>query len=384
VINFRIKNFQSIKDCEFRVDKFTAIAAPNNLGKSATVRAISHALFPAAGSAFVRQGANYAEVIVNWKDGSGIEHTIVRRKGSTINQYTIDGQSFDKVGRDQIKELVDLGFFIIQDLEPKVNLNISRQFDPPFMVDAGNQTIGHFLNKFSRASVIQKATKKSQLDVTTLNSKIRNIQDNLNDTQKELEVLATFNISEAISSLKKVKNEYEEEEREVLGIKNLVETLLSLRKEVDSLSVDVEIPTIGDSAPLVVKHSLLLDYVKLMQEHDVLNLISSIKLPKVDMEEVNKLMRIRELSSREEDLSVELESLESVPELSFPKEEIASSISRYEKVAELTATFEGLKSTVDFDTELLSNKSDELELEKNRLKSTEKELGICPTCNRPF
>jgi len=106
VINFRIKNFQSIKDCEFSVDGFTAISAPNNLGKSATVRAIGHVFFPTAGSAFVRKGAMYAEVIANWKDGSGVDRTIIRRKGDKINQYTIDGKPFDKVGRDQIKELV--------------------------------------------------------------------------------------------------------------------------------------------------------------------------------------------------------------------------------------------------------------------------------------
>jgi recombinational DNA repair ATPase RecF len=132
----RIQNFQSLVDTTIEFGTLTVILGPNDLGKSATFRAIRAAAETLAGTDFITYGKPKARVEIK-VDGQ----TLIWEKGQKENRYYIvdaagETHTYEKIGREtppDVANLLQLGA-VEYDRDLKLNLNFADQDDPPFLI----------------------------------------------------------------------------------------------------------------------------------------------------------------------------------------------------------------------------------------------------------
>lgn len=167
ISRLRIKNFQVIKDADFKLGRVTVIVGPTASGKSSVMRALRNLAGAAIGHSFVRAGEEKCVVAVS-VDGRVVGWS----KGKAANKYVLDKQPFDKVGREVPEPIAELmGFRTLTVKDRKYSLNIQQQLDPPFMVDEVGSAISEMLGAaigYDRLvlAVTKVATRISQLQAS--------------------------------------------------------------------------------------------------------------------------------------------------------------------------------------------------------------------------
>ena len=98
-LNISIKNFQSIKEANLNLSGFTVITGSSNLGKSAVRRAFATVLYNDWDASYVRDGFDGAEIKLE-RDGNIVKVEKEYRKDTIKkNTFTVNGKSYDKMGR---------------------------------------------------------------------------------------------------------------------------------------------------------------------------------------------------------------------------------------------------------------------------------------------
>ena len=233
-----IKNFQSIKDIELEAYGLTVIEGPSNIGKSAILRAAASPMFHRLGDHFVRTGASFSEVkISELLDKDRNSHTVLWTKGKKINQYVVDEEVYDSVGRNAPDIIKEMGFKVLNTSAGSENLIYRKQHDPPFMLFEPAKALA-IISEASRISTIQKATKLASKQLKQLTSQRSTIRDLVEERQEELNLfddLETFRkIPDLINQIKKTledqQNYLYELERLIAERDNLFERINSLNE----------------------------------------------------------------------------------------------------------------------------------------------------------
>lgn len=240
MVDISIKNFQSIKKIDFKVDGFTVIVGKNNIGKSAIVRAIDAALTNQSGNNFIRLDEKSTEVKMNFKDSVDFKW----KKGDAASYEVFTGdkkETFTKLNRAVPEPLINAGFEKMDIGDKKILPLIATQFEPLFLVDEGGSEVTEVLaslyniNTLSTADdLCQKELKSYKSDLKTRESDLKELQDNLIkykdfdaikqtvaeivsgekicvDLQNEIDLLVKYeidlkNTTDLVEILKKVKN----------------------------------------------------------------------------------------------------------------------------------------------------------------------------------
>lgn len=185
----RVENFQSIASAELLLDGLTVLVGPSDRGKSAVVRALQGALFNAPGEYFVRAGATFAVVCVEWSTGLDMHHhegghRITWAKGGGKNLFEIDGTTYSKVGVKAPEALKGLGFRdeligarVKDDGTSEggkwVRPQFSGQFDGIYLLDEQGTFINEVIVKLSRLGVLQRAERQCALDLRSAKSLLK-------------------------------------------------------------------------------------------------------------------------------------------------------------------------------------------------------------------
>lgn len=173
MIQVEIKNFQAIDDLKLAVEGFTALVGRSNIGKSSVVRALKCALSGSSGSDFVRHdartcprlvgGAKTCKCFASVKLTFGEGQALLWEKGARgINRYTVwkDGVEsvYDRVGQNiDLPEFLD-GQFAPVKLGPNESLlQVSSQFDPPFLLDLSGPAVAGILSDIGQLDDINQA-----------------------------------------------------------------------------------------------------------------------------------------------------------------------------------------------------------------------------------
>lgn len=173
MIQVEIKNFQAIDELKLSVEGFTALVGRSNIGKSSVVRALKCALSGSSGSDFVRHDARLCPRLVNGaktckcfasvKLTFGEGQALLWEKGVRgINRYTVwkDGVEsvYDRVGQSiDLPEFLD-GQFAPVKLGPNESLlQVSSQFDPPFLLDLSGPAVASILSDIGQLDDINQA-----------------------------------------------------------------------------------------------------------------------------------------------------------------------------------------------------------------------------------
>lgn len=212
----RIQDFQSIQDVSLEVQGFTVIVGRSNIGKSAIVRAIEGALSNKEGEDFVRVGSRHAEVDI---ESPGL--TLNWKKGSGHNDYVINGETLESVGRGAPPHIGAAGFRELEVNKTKINVQVASQFSPIFLLDPSKTSgavAAELISDVGRLSEIQTALRECAKDKRTYESTVRVRQKDMKAVAAELVLYADIDKD-----------------------KDLVENLKQLRTGVNTLRRDIQV-----------------------------------------------------------------------------------------------------------------------------------------------
>lgn len=239
----RIQDFQSIQDVSLEVKGFTVIVGRSNIGKSAIVRAIEGALTNKEGEDFVRLGKRYAEVDIecpglklNWKKGSG------------YNDYEINGEVLESVGRGAPPHISSAGFREIEVNKSKISVQVASQFSPIFLIDpskTSGSVAAELISDVGRLGEIQTALRECARDKRAHESTIRVREADLRATQEALVLYESIEEERAaLDKVKALRAEIHTLERQIQSLESFAGEVAGTREVMDNLGGcrDIEVP----------------------------------------------------------------------------------------------------------------------------------------------
>lgn len=171
-----VKNFQSIEDATLEIDGFTVVTGPNNSGKSALIRAVTGIFTNTRGFKFVRHGADFCSVMIEFPDGTNVTW----EKGPKVNRYLIGDRCIDKVGQAVPDEVLALGISSLEAGGRELWPQIAAQFDGQlFLVNHPGSVLAEALADMNRVGMLNDALRFSQSDRRTLAGEVKTRQSDL-------------------------------------------------------------------------------------------------------------------------------------------------------------------------------------------------------------
>lgn len=201
ISRLRIRNFQVVREADFKLGTITAIVGPSMSGKSSVMRALRNLSTAAVGHSFVTAGEDRCLVVVKL-DGAAIGWS----KGKGVNKYMLGREPFDKVGRDVPQPIAELlGFTTVEVKEKKLLLNIQQQLDPPFMVGEIGSTISAMLGAAVGYDKLVLVVTKVAARITQLQSQESSLEVLVEESTEKFERLA--GAPDIIGDSKKLKHD---------------------------------------------------------------------------------------------------------------------------------------------------------------------------------
>jgi energy-coupling factor transporter ATP-binding protein EcfA2 len=384
-VKVKIENFQSIKDIEFEIDKYTVLTGPSNSGKSAICRAIEGALFNRSGDGFVRNGEKHAQVTVTTDT-----HEIVWTKGSGKNHYTINGESYDKVGTDVPELIYQMGFRDIELTRSKLRPQMGTdQFDILFLIREQGSLISEVFSVLGRLDVITKAGKECGTDLKSKKSLLKTRYDDLATVDRKLSNYQGFEkIELAADSLQIDHEEITEETQQVSLLQDLWDKLstsvvqISSLSPVSKLSIPIEVDTklISQLKGLSTAHNTL---AKLDREIKSLNPVSSVQVPDFTADKLVTLIKqLTGIRDNHQRIESEISSLQQLAHISFPEVVPVEQVQSIELLRGKHLELVNLNQEMDSESVLLSNIIQQIGELEDSLHSMLEGLEECPLCNQ--
>ena len=216
-VKVRVKDFQSIREAEIEIDGLTAITGSNNTGKSALLRAIRGVFQNTRGTAFVRHGAAFCQVDLEFLDGT----TVTWKKGPKIKPtYIINGGKPIHPGQGVPDEIKALGVRTVtaggRDIWPQIASQLSGQV---FLLDEPGSVLAEAVANVDRVGRLNRALKAAEKDrrAATSELKIR-----LSDRDKLEAELTTFNgLEKAVREVDAIEKLHHQTERVGRALRNV-------------------------------------------------------------------------------------------------------------------------------------------------------------------
>jgi DNA repair exonuclease SbcCD ATPase subunit len=393
-VRVRVQNFQSIEDAEIVIDGFVVICGPNNSGKTALMRAIRGLFTNAAPGSYLRKGANFLSVEIEFDDGmkvlweKGWEKP--DQKGATVNRYTINGYQIASVGRGVPPEIEALGVKSILAGNNPTWPQVADQFDGTlFLVNKTGAVVAEALSDVERVGRLTDALRLSDKDKRAATSELKIRRDDLKGLQGEV---ARFKGLDSLQASIQGANSKKSEAvalgascTEARGLQTRLRVLTESWEDLKDFSSQVPPEPQGIraySASLSSLRSLSSRYKALQDSCESLAGFSPPAWEPKDPSAVRtKLVEGRSYAAKLRKLQEDLRSLEDLPSLEFSDSARAE---RIPKVLGIVAAFkardEALRRTLrELDDELqtvTSKAADNEDLVRQLLG----ERGFCPTC----
>lgn len=187
-MSFRLrgKNFQAWKEFDLEASGLTVLIGPSNEGKSSIFRALKGLVRNQLGAHFVRTGSDAMEVELQI-DG----HTILARrtkKGSV--KYIVDGEEFNKVGKDVPEPVKALLMGEIEIGDVSLDPVFATQGDTQFLLQESPLVLNTVLGAFSSTEKLEHGKREGNSRVTGLNREASTLAFDLRGVEARKAVLA--------------------------------------------------------------------------------------------------------------------------------------------------------------------------------------------------
>lgn len=219
-----LENFQSHKHSELELDPgVNVIVGPSDSGKTAIIRALRWLVWNRPlGEAFIQHGSKYCKVEIEI-ERSKIVREKERKNGKNV--YLLDEICFNAVGTEPPEEVRN--FLNLQEI------NISQQFDQPFLLSNSPGEVAQHFNKVARLDMIDIGMKR-------VSQWIRKIQQDISNRESQIKKLETQlleydylpSLEGRIQSLEQMQNEIITKENQRDQIKELNEVILQVDAEI--------------------------------------------------------------------------------------------------------------------------------------------------------
>jgi prefoldin subunit 5 len=377
----KIKNFQSAKEVAFEIKGFTALVGKSNIGKSAIIRAIDGTFSNLEGDFFVTHGEKTAQVEIQCP-----EIHVIWRKGGGYNNYTINDEDLENVGRGSPHQITEAGFGPVDVGRTSLNVHIAGQFNPLFLLNESGSVAAEAICDVGRMAQLQEASRLCDTDIRNYKTELKIRKQDLTRVEETLEKYEGYD--------------------EVVGIVPHMDVIF---EEIESLRREIE-----DLQAVQNKHEHLLHVV------DTLQGVESVALPEWDGDHL--IANVKEVSRLQKSLErplITFKTLKGVDTVTVPPmpeyEDIGPLIrmvTRWERVRKFDglnvdtldlpditvvenhynewAKLETLKSRVRKAASVIPAGKQELEtLDKNlqeidsQIQDMVQEMGVCPVCDQP-
>lgn len=384
-IKIKIENFQSIKNVEFEIDKYTVLTGPSNSGKSAICRAIEGALFNRTGDGFVRNGEKFSEVTITTDD-----HEIIWTKGSGKNHYQVSSLLFDKVGTEVPQPILDMGFKEVELSRSKLRPQMGTdQFDILFLIREQGSLISEVFSVLGRLDVITKAGKECSSDLKGKKSLLKTRYDDLASLDNKLVKYQGFEKVSLMSESLDAVQQYIKEEQDKLGL--LVEAqsrIASIDNNLSSLSTlkkvrvptSVEVQEVKNLAALKATRDSLLEVDEAIYN---LSSISSLSIPEYPNEKAFLLIKkLSDINKTYKEASKNILILYKLTEVDIPLEVKESEIKKIEGLKKAFEKIKQLDKQIAEVSSAISSAEYSISEADNHLHDLMGSMEECPLCNR--
>lgn len=154
----RIANWQSLRDLDLPVGRFTVIVGPSSSGKTAFMRAMRAVASNVRGTANITRGAKSFTITVD----NG-EHTVALHRTEATGSYRITGpdgdQTYTKLA-GAVPDAVTRALRIEPVTGPTGSLNFAGQFDRPYLLDESGAAVARVLGELTNVSTIFAAVRE--------------------------------------------------------------------------------------------------------------------------------------------------------------------------------------------------------------------------------
>jgi len=391
----RAKNFQRYKNVQMGIDNFTVLEGPSSLGKSAIVRAIEVATKNSWSASYVTQGQKSTSIQLTSDDfdiqvAKGNKNSFIIKTDKGLKEYS-------KAGKDVPSEILDLGFSpLVTGSDNKIDLMLSGQYDPLFMVSYSDMLNTNILNSVFGISKLEKANSLVIKDISVAKKELqRNVKDieyknkelNRNKELQEqfLVIKDKYSNAEDIGSYHGLKNDYIKVKGSLSDLKSLQANYDKLRELRDSIHLISDfIDVCRDIDNLKPKLDKATNKVKAIEILD--GLYSILDYNDVDLDIIRVGMDLDSLKSKTAHYKQSDDLLQDIYLVS-------DFVAINEDIYKMTTSISLKKATLDL--ALLQDyllKSDLLKVKRNAItgiygsvKQIESEIsniGYCPCCNQ--
>lgn len=385
MMDVHVEDFQGIKDLDLTIDGFTTLVGRSNIGKSSVRRAIHGLLVNKRGDYFVRNGASNSLVRVSCP-----ELDATWEKGSSKNDYIVDGVELESVGHGAPEQIKEAGFREIEADRTSLMPQVASQFSPLFLLDEKGSVAAEVLSDVGRLADVQEALKQVKSDRRENENDLRVREDDLEEVREDLtEYDGLGEDMKQIEEAREYHDRIVELENEIEQLKEYKERAKTLRSQINELEgiEELDVPEFEDDSELEALR-MLVDWRE--TRNDIILKIKGIQgvedveIPSAPNEEYEEVQTLVEYRQQRDELQAQQETLEDIAHVELPDNDADEA---FDDVSTLRDWIEQRNNLVDAIKSLKqkakSATTDLTELEE-KIEEWFHEAGQCPICEQEY
>lgn len=403
MVELEIRDFQSIEHTKFQIEGLSVVVGRSNIGKSAIVRAITYALTAASGTDFVRHGDRCERRTKDAKRCKCFSSVRIKtpaieftwKKGDSVNQYEVllpgatEPVLYDKVGQG-VPDFLSPDFDMIRIGSSSKLVQISDQFNPIFLLDQSGNTVADVLSDVAKLDQINVALGLVNKDRKSAAATKKVREQDILQLGVKLQGFAGFDIVKSrVATVTKKLDRVNECTQVVESLSRYISRVLSLQGTLQKCRgvLDPPFPESCPLGPVVDKLSAVDRYQSVLVQKAArvreLRGVVDIVLPDPSKlaDAVDTAQKLDALVARGALLVEKNSRLQGASEIDLPEAlDVGSRISGLKDLHNWQDRLEKLALKV----RLLESELQEAASAMDSYQKEIQELGVCPTCSKPF
>jgi DNA repair protein SbcC/Rad50 len=399
-----IKNFQSHKNTEIVLSPFvTAIIGLNNHGKSAVLRAFQKVMRNEPdGTTFISDGEKQCEITL-LTDSGKVCRSVKNDNSADANKYILnDKDEFVKFDREipiEVLTFLDTSSpQVFGDVE--VDFNFQPQLEQLFLVqgDGLPSKRGKILGSVTGVDVVNRAIQLCAAAMKTSKSEMNRTEQSIVEVNNKLAGYTDLdNISTQVKDLLADAVQCEEISAEIESYQNILSSLEDLVEKgskatqiLETINLEEVEEIIEQTLALQKRIQICKQLLSLQEQLEQLRHIADMNIPE-DMTSLQGRVRQIKVAKSLYDVQQRLhiakqvvEQTQVLAEVEESKVEALQTQNALSSYKNLSLLLSSLHIKIQKSEELVTTADKELKVAEEAKREFEKELGICPTCNRPF
>ena len=295
-----LDNFQSHAHTVLNFSNgFNCIVGKSRSGKTSIVRAMMFMYFDEWTESFIRKGATHVTVTFKFDDGT----SVIRSKGGVVNKIEVlrqDGtsQPFENFGikaPPAVKDVLRVAPVRI-DIDKFININISDQDAPPFLLSETAPSKTKYLNRLTGAHILDAALRTLNKDKLAYGAIQENCTVSLKKLNKDAEKCDNLPMLKQQFSMLYEKNCLVKSKLEALkSVISVRNKLKELNERLDSITQKSSIVStaLNETLMLKTRFQYLINLKKLKSLFDREHLLcQTLQTNNIKLNELNAMLTI--------------------------------------------------------------------------------------------